>query len=485
MPSRRCPAAWPLLAVVLGATTTLAQDGPRRPNVLFLYTDDQARWAVGAYGNNDVRTPNLDRIAREGALLTNAFTCTPVCSPSRAGMFTSRFPTQLKIDDWIDPQKEPDLGLAPNAITWPKLLRSAGYATALFGKWHLGTRPEFHPTRNGYGHFFGFLGGGNTPMNPTLEVAGQTKTLEGSLPDLLVDDALKFIEAHREGPFLVSVHFRAPHAPYAPVPKEDSAPFRDLDPTIPSFPGLPIERVKKLTLEYFASVHSVDRNVGRLLDRLDALGLAEDTIVVFTSDHGYMIGHHGLWHKGNATWLAEGHQGHRPNMFDDAIRVPLLVRWPGVIPPGSRVDAAVTNLDILPTMLDLVGLGTPENLKIEGRSFAPFLRREVAMYWDNTVYGQYDMHHGQVARMRMIRTPDWKLVRRLDVPGQDELYDLRNDPGELRNLDQDPNYYDRHQVLRLRLLVRMLDLDDLAAADDPEPPHEAKTIEKGRPGPSR
>lgn len=463
-----------LLAAIFPDASTARNDRPpavsERPNVVFLYADDLARWGVGAYGNREVRTPNVDRLAGEGALLTHAFTCTPVCSPSRAGMFASRFPTQLGIDDWIDPRSEPDLGLSPRTITWPKLLQSAGYTTGLFGKWHLGTRPEFEPSRNGYGTFFGFLGGGTTPMNPTLDIGGKSRKVQGSLPDLLVDEALRFLDANREGPFLLSVHFRAPHQPYAPVPDVDSAPFRDLDPTIPDYPDLPIARVKKLTKEYYASIHSIDRNVGRLLDRLDAAGLARNTIVVFMSDHGYMIGQHGLWHKGNGNWIAEGHSGRRPNMFDDALRVPLIVRWPAVIRAGARVDAVVSNMDLFPTLLDLVGLGTAENLKLEGRSFAGWLRGEEPPYWDTTIYGQYDMHHGGIARMRMIRTPEWKLVRRLDEAGLDELYDLKNDPGERTNLAGTPEFADRAETLKLRLLIRMLELDDRSAVDDPRDP---------------
>src|SRR5262249_23636530 len=193
-------------------------------------------------------------------------------------------------------------------------------------------------------------------------------------PDLLVSEGIRFVEANRDRPFLLSVHFREPHAPYAPTPAEDSAHYRDLDPTIPDVASLPRARVKTLTREYYASVASVDRNVGRLLDRLDALGLTDRTIVVFTSDHGYMIGHHGLWHKGNATWLAEGKKGRRPNMFDDSIRVPLLVRWPGVVVGGTIVGEVVSNLDHFPSVLDMVGLGVPENLKLGGRGYAPLLR---------------------------------------------------------------------------------------------------------------
>ncbi len=345
-----------ILAAVGFAPATLAEPPSRRPNVVFLYTDDQARWGMGAYGNTEIQTPNMDRLARDGARFLNAFTATPVCSPSRAGMFTGRLGSQVGIHDWINPNTEPELGLDPSAILWPELLRGSGYTTGLFGKWHLGLPARYHPTRQGYDHFLGFLGGGNRPIDPTLEVEGTEKKLDGSLPDILVDDAIRFVEANQDRPFLVSVHFRAPHAPYAPVPEVDSAPFRDLDPTIPDVPGLPIERVKRLTREYYGSIHSVDRNMGRLLDRLDELGLRENTIVIFTSDHGYMIGHHGLWHKGNATWLVEGKTGRRPNMFEEAIRVPLIVRWPGVVQPGTTIEQTVTNLDTFPTVLDMVGI---------------------------------------------------------------------------------------------------------------------------------
>jgi uncharacterized sulfatase len=413
-----------------------AQLDPRaRPNIIFLSTDDQAQWAVGAYGNRDMRTHNMDRLAGRGAIFRNAFTITPVCSPSRAALMTSRYPSELSIADWIDPRKEPDVGLSPSAVTWPELLKGFGYATMLAGKWHLGTRDEFHPTRQGFDRFFGFRDGSNQPINPRLEVDGQVRQLDGSLPDLLVDEGLRFIDGHREMPFLLSIHFRAPHTPYGPVPEADSAPYRTLDPTIPDVPGLPRERVKQLYREYYASIGSVDRNLGRLLAKLDEWGLGARTVVIFTSDHGYMIGQHGLWHKGNASWMTEGKQGHRPNMFDDAIRVPFLLCWPGVVAPGTVIERVVSNLDVFPTILDIAGLGTPSNLEIRGKSLVPLLGGRELGKQDETLFGQYDMHHYQIARMRMIRTPEWKLVRHFEPGGKDELYHLSSDPGETCNLE--------------------------------------------------
>jgi uncharacterized sulfatase len=438
-----------------------------RPNIVFLCTDDQAQWALGAYGNREIKTPHLDSPARRGAIFRNAFTVTPVCSPSRAALMTSRYPSELGIGDWINPSNEPDLGLAPSAITWPELLKGFGYATMLAGKWHLGTRDHFHPTRQGFDVFFGFRDGSNRPIDPQLEVDGQVRQLKGSLPDLLVDEGLKFVEAHRNRPFLLSIHFRAPHTPYGSVPEADSAPYRALDPTIPNVPGLPIDRVKSLYRQYYASVSSVDRNVGRLVAKLDEWGLSPRTVVIFTSDHGYMIGHHGLWHKGNAEWLVEGKTGGRPNMFDDATRVPLLVCWPGVIAPGTTIEHVVSNLDQFPTILEMVGLGVPANLEIRGRSLLPLLRgQSIPVPWDDTLFGQYDMHHGQIARMRMVRTPEWKLVRHLEPEGQDELYHLAEDAGETRNLanSPEPGHRAQRDGLARRLEAWMSRIGDGAAS---------------------
>jgi uncharacterized sulfatase len=456
-----------LLAFASTAPRALAADkaplvaAKPRPNIVFICTDDQAQWALGAYGNRDVKTPNLDRLAFGGAIFRNAFTVTPVCSPSRAALMTSRYPSELRIADWIDPNKEPDLGLAPSAIVWPELLKGYGYDTMLAGKWHLGTRDHFHPTRQGFDTFFGFRDGGNRPIDPKLEVDGQVRQLQGSLPDLLVDRGLTFVAEHRDQPFLLSIHFRAPHTPYAPVPAQDSEPYRTLDPAIPDFPGLPAQRVKSIYREYYASVTSVDRNVGRLLTGLDRLGIRANTVVIFTSDHGYMIGQHGLWHKGNAAWLVEGKSGNRPNMFDLACRVPLLIEWPGVIAPGTTIDHVVSNLDILPTIVDMAGLGVPANLQIRGRSLVPLLTNR-SNPWDDTLFGQYDMHHYQTARMRMIRTPEWKLIRHLEPGGEDELYDLTRDPGELRNLagSADEDHKKHRQQLETRLATWMKQIGD-------------------------
>ena len=204
-------------------------------------------------------------------------------------------------------------------------------------------------------------------------------------------------------------------------------------------------------MQYLGSVHAIDRNVGRVLDALDRLGLAGTTIVLFTSDNGYNIGHHAINTKGNGYWIAGGVAGPpRPNMFDTSLRVPLIVRGPG-LPRGREVSEMVTQLDVMPTVLSLLGVPTPAGLVQRGRDFAPLLRGDTVP-WRDAVLGEFDMHHYTLARMRMIRTTHHKLVRYLGTSYQDELYDLAQDPGETRNLYSD----DKVRGVRTDLETRLV-----------------------------
>lgn len=451
------------LGLALFAATPVDAGPAKKFNLIFITTDDQARWSLGCYGNKEAKTPHMDRLARDGARFLNASVATPVCSPSRVSFLTGRYGTQVNITDWITPKEaQGGLGIPKNVVTWMSVLQNAGYRTGLIGKWHLGMLPAFHPTKNGFHHFMGFLGGGNTPMNPTLEIDGKEQKLQGSLPDLLTDNAIDFVKKNQDRPFALMLNFRAPHAPYAPTPAADSAPFKDLDPTVPNFPGLNVKRTKQLTREYYASVHSVDRNLGRLLALLDELGLRDNTIVIFTSDHGYMIGHHGLHHKGNATWLVEGREKERrPNMFDHALQVPLLVRWPGVVKPGTERSELVSNIDTFATVLGMLKVSPPAAYPQEGKDFSPLLRGE-KIPWREAVFAQYDPHNGLDGAMRSIRTHRWHLVRQYKKNGQpDELFDLQNDPEELRNLYAD----EPHREIRDRLQQQLTDW--MTAVNDP------------------
>ncbi|MGV3516890.1 sulfatase family protein [Luteitalea sp.] len=438
------------------------QPAPARPNLIVIVTDDQANWSLTSYGNPDAKTSQIDRLAQEGVRFSRVFTPSPVCSPSRATMLSGRYGTEVGITDWISPQEgEAGLGLPPETTTWAEALQRAGYRTGLVGKWHLGTAPEFHPTRHGYGHFLGFLAGGSTPMNPRLEDNGVVREFPGAEPDVITDAALAFLDREAGGPFALSVHYRAPHLPYGPVPEQDMAPFRDAQVAIPIFPGLDQAQVRQWTREHYGSIHSIDRNVGRLLDRLQQSGLDRTTVVVFTSDHGYNIGHHGLHTKGNGTWIVGGVPGPTmPNMFDTSLRPPFLVRGPGVTGAGRVVDEMVTFEDLYPTLLSLAGVPMPADAPRHGRDITPLLRGEAVPQWRDAVFGQYDIHHYAIAHLRMIRETRFKLVRSYGTTTKDQLFDLESDPDERKNLWGAPDQRERRRSMERRLREWMASIDD-------------------------
>ena len=447
-----------------------------RPNILFVLTDDQAPWAVGAAGYKQIQTPHMDRLFGQGAYLPNAFVTTPVCSPSRASLMASRYGSELGITDWIHPAKEPQLGLDPAVVTWPEVLHEHGFATGLIGKWHLGTQDRFHPTKTGFDYFMGFREGGNRPKDPLLEKAGRRQVCKGLLPDILTDDAIAFLERNQGQPFLLCLHFRAPHAPWLPVADEDWAPYAELDPALPNpdYPKLDVKRLKRMTREYLASVSSVDRNLGRLVAALDRLALADNTIVIFTSDHGYNMGHNGIWHKGNGHWILTEMppatenvpRGQRPNMYDNSLRSPTAIRWPGVVQPGTVVDETISFLDFYPTILAMAGLPLPPGETVRGRNMVPLLQgRKIA--WDNRIFGQYSTHHQSRTDMRMVRTPEWKLIRDLLNPERDELFDLGRDPAETTNRLHDAAPEVRRVVAELDALLveKMREINDPVLLD--------------------
>ena len=428
---------------------------PYHPNILFIYTDDQAKWTVGAYGNRECVTPNMDRLAREGIRFTHAYT-KPVCSPSRAMLLTGRYSHHVGIHDFI--QRDILNGLSPQTTTVAEVLRAAGYATGLIGKWHLGHKAEHFPTRHGFDYFMGFNDGGTRPLNPTLYKGGQYRDFQGYLADIITDDALAFIGRNRHRPFALFLFTRAPHTKYVPVPDEDMAHYLGRRLTTPHVEGISEDRLQRLTREYYASVTQVDRNIGRLLEGLQRLELEDRTLVVFTSDNGYNLGHHdGLEGKGNGKQITAPLR--RPNMWDTSIMVPLIVRWPAVIQPGTTSDSLVSLMDIFPTFLDILDIERP-GLKLDGTSLLPLLQGHQPAQWREALYDAYDMHAysrylGSEDSMRMIRTRDWKLVLHLKKAEAHELYDLERDPGEHQNLYGLPAAASMQQDLERRLYTWM------------------------------
>jgi uncharacterized sulfatase len=433
-----------VFGMILGSLVSAKGPEVQKPNVVFILTDDQAPWALGLSGHPHADTPHLDKLFKQGMWLKKSYVVTPVCSPSRTSLMTSRYGSELGVTDWIHPRNEPDLGLNPKTVTWTEAMQSAGYRTGLVGKWHLGVPDKFHPTKTGFDYFMGFRTGGNKVIRPTLEVNGKNQQVDGYTYDILTDDALRFIDRNKDRAFLLCLHYRAPHTAWLPQPDSDRKPFENLDPKIPNpdFPNLDVERVKRMTRDYLGSVKGIDRNVGRVLKHLDQLRLSENTIVVFTSDHGYSMGHNGIWHKGNGHWALKPAppvtnpnipRNQRPNMYDNSIFVPTAIRWPGKIAPNSALDLPVANLDWYPTLLNLTGVPLPKGETIRGRDITPALLGK-DIEWPDVCYGEYSTHHQSKTHMRMIRTSNWKLVRDFLNPERDELFDLKNDPAESRNV---------------------------------------------------
>lgn len=465
------------LFLILYGLNVNAQES--RPNILFIYTDDQAEWTTGASGNEQAHTPNIDQLADEGAYLKNAYVTTPVCSPARASLMTSQYASELDIHDFIVPpghvlyeSSDQTVGLDPETVTFAEVLSEAGYKTGLVGKWHLGDwtkdpSNKYHPTNHGYDYFMGLTGGGTSPVDPPLEKDGEVKEFEGLTTDILTDHAIEFLKRNGDESFLLSVHYRAPHGAWLPVAQEDWAPYKNKDLKLPNpdYPNLDKKRAKRMMREYLASVSGVDRNVGRLLHTLDMLHISDNTIVIFTSDHGYNMGHNGIWHKGNGIWLTNENppatkniaSRYRPNMYDQSLKVPAIVRWPGVVKPGTKISDIVSNLDWFPTLLEMVRTEIPENKIVRGRSIVPMLKGNRSENPKNDFYSEYTMINYSLAYMRSYQTLDWKLVIDFKNPQRNELYNISVDPQENINLiyDSRPKIQKKIESLERQIEIKM------------------------------
>jgi len=444
-----------LIALALISTTQAAE---KKWNLITVVTDDQSAWSVGCYGQKDITTPHIDSIARDGAMFTNAFVNSPVCSPSRATFLTGRHPSEIGVTDYLTGGQAKRVGLSKEFTSWPELLRQNGYETGLIGKWHLGSADDFLPKNNGFTYFYGNPAGGWAPRNVHFtDNEGNTEPIEGDSVNICTDLAIDFIKEKKAKPFSLLIHYREPHAPYGPMPAEDEAITKDLVPEISDYPNLN-DNTAKLMRDYLTAVKAIDRSVGRILATVKEQGLEDKTIIIFTSDHGYNIGHHGLRYKGNGYWITKDRKGCRPNMFETSIRVPLVVRWPGVIKPGTKVNAMTANIDTFASLTSMLGI--EHKVENHGYDFTPYLKGEKPKKWRKFVYGQYDMVNDSNHSMRMIRTADWKLIRHFRVEGKDELYDLKNDPGETTNLFGKAEHASSQNLLEIALELQMEKVGD-------------------------
>lgn len=435
---------------ILSFNTCNAQENS--PNIIFIVTDDQGPWTLSAQDYPNTYTPRIDRLAEEGAILENAYVQSAVCSPARASLISGRYCSETKVLDWIRPDSKK--GLDTSLVTWPEILSNEGYQTTLVGKWHLGDEKHYLPTQRGYDRFTGFPHGGMKSKSPRVFVEGQWKMFKGEYtPDVLTDFAKDYIREFRDQPFAISLHYWAPHAntdfpegfqpPYddrswLPLQEDDLRHWRDMDLKLPNpnFPNLDVELVTRMMREYYGAIYSVDRNIGRLVDLLDKLNLAQNAIVIFTSDHGYMMGHHGLWHKGNGRWITTDrndpfglYENGRPNLYAYSLKVPRVIRWPEVIKPGTVIEETVEFIDWFPTILAIAQVKKPEDLNLRGNNFLPLLKgKNIA--WDNSVYAE-------CKSLRTYRTEEWKLVRHFENPEKDELYHIARDPEKNINMIHD------------------------------------------------
>ncbi len=396
--------------------------GPRSrpPNILFILADDLGYGDLSCYGRPDYRTPHLDRLAREGLRFTSNYTAAAVCTPTRVALMTGRYPARLPIG-LAEPLAYGDnsVGLPPEHPTPASLLKRAGYATALIGKWHLGYLPEHGPIRHGFDEFYGILSGGVDYFNHQ-EPSGKLDLHEGNvtvdqagyMTDLLTDRAVQYVRRRHAAPFYLALHYTAPHWPWeGPGDTAASRRYRAVADTVKD------RFVKGYadggSLRTFAEMaERLDQGVGRLLRTLEDSGLGRDTFVVFTSDNG--------GERYSYNWPASEAKG---SLHEGGIRVPAIVRWPGRVPAGSVTDQTVITMDWSATMLALGGVSADPRFPLDGVDLLPLCQgRTVRM--DRTLFWR-------TREEEAVREEAWKYLR----TGEGELlFDVSNDPGERADL---------------------------------------------------
>lgn len=443
-----------------------------RPNVLVILTDDQ-RWdAMSCAGHPLLKTPNLDRLAREGARFENAFVTTSLCSPSRASMLSGLYAHRHGVLN--------NFTEYPDALpSYPKALRQAGYTTAYFGKWHMGETNA--APRSGFDFWMSHAGQGRYFDNE-WNMNGKTRFIKGYYTTVVTEHAVEWLKQKHEKPFLLVLGQKAPHGgPIEPEPKFEHS-FDHLQIPRPpnyhawkdgkpewlaqSFPtwhgaGGPLYNYKdydKFVRAYLGTLLSVDESVGFLYETLRDCGLLDETLIIFTSDNGFALGEHGRVDK--------------RTMYEESIRVPLLARYPRLIRPGTRVRQMVLNVDLAPSIMDICGAKPLED--IDGRSWRPLLRGMRSAWRESFVYFyNYESEFPYTPNVRGVRTADWKYIR---YPHGDngpdrhkaELYHVFNDPLEIHNLVDDPRAANKLAELKKeydRLLKRHKAMPDKMPLD--------------------
>lgn len=417
-----------------------------KPNIILILSDDQGEWAMGCAGNDEIITPNIDKLANEGMRFKNFFCASPVCSPARASLLTGRIPSQHGVHDWLkdDNKQEENIEYLKNQTGYTDILHEHGYICGLSGKWHLGASSV---KQKGFEHWFCHKSGGGPYYGAPLYKDGELYNDKAYVTDVITDDAISFIkQQHKDQPFYLQVGYTAPHAPWVNNhPQKYIDMYKDckfhsckMESVHPDHIYLTDEVLQDLRanqLGYYAAVTAMDDNIGKLMKVLEEKQLRENTLVVFTSDNGFSCGQHGFWGKGNGTFPI--------NMYDSSIKVPFIISQPGRISCGEENDTLVSAYDFLPTLLAYVGIDYKDST-LPGKSFL------------KSIYGQaFDEQHAvyifdEYGPNRMIRTNTHKYIIRYPY-GPNECYDLGKDPNEKTNLIHEEEHKEITCSLRYQL----------------------------------
>jgi N-acetylglucosamine-6-sulfatase len=436
-------------------------------NIILLLSDDH-RWDWLGFlpeAPKFLETPHLNRLAKEGAHLRNAFVSTSLCSPSRASILTGQYMHHHGV---VDNQRPEPAGIR----FFPEYLQAAGYETAFLGKWHMGHDSD--EARKGFHYWAGFHGQGGY-FDETYNLNGTRRKIEGYSSDVLTDLALDWLKDRRDKPFFLELSYKAPHFPFEPAPRHkgryDKAPVRYPETMANSeqnyatqprwvrerrfgihgvdhmetgrFDNDPVPSFEDLFRRYSEAVFSLDENVGRVLKFLDEAGLNDSTVVLYMGDNGFALGEHGFYDKRDA--------------YETSIRVPLLVRAPGVIHGGTTVTQMVQNIDVAPTLLEAAGVPLPPNApKMDGRSFWPLLQGQNMPWRDHILYEYYwEWNFPATPTTFAIRTERWKLIATQGIWDRNALYDLQNDPLERHNLIAVPAFHEQREKLQRQLFAEL------------------------------
>jgi arylsulfatase A-like enzyme len=437
-------------ACAAGVAPIQAQPAVSKPNILLIITDDVGYGDLGSYGAPDIKTPNIDSLAKAGTRFTQFYANASSCTPTRAGLITGRYQQRVLLERPLGHASTEDgkLGLPANGRTLPQLLKNAGYSTGLLGKWHLGYLPQFSPLAHGFDSFFGFKAGYtdywehiDNGGEPDLFENDTPVTVNGYMTDLITQHAVAFIDQHAAGPFFLEVAYNAAHWPYQ-------------DPDHPSKAAgngrhmMPWDENTNTRADYVKIMERADEGVGKILAALDQRKLAGNTLVIFTNDNG------GEWLARNAPFFDR-----KFSLFEGGIRVPAILRWPGHIPAAVVSTQVGITMDLTATALAISGAAVSADVKLEGINLMPLLSKGArpvtrTLFWRVNTAG---------LNQKAVREGNWKLV--LETPARAHLFDIVNDPGERNELAA--SHTDIVRKLRNDILAWEKDVDAEAKARKP------------------